>query len=239
MSRPWPLSSITLRAAATPLAAMAFALLAGLVIFAASVARFATPATGDLMPGMDGVVVLTGGEHRVREGYRLFEQTGARRLLISGVNRQTTRDDLKRRANIPPALFACCVDVGYRALDTMGNAAETAMWADAWGFRRIAVVTSSYHMPRGLLELSRALPGLELVPHPVQSPTYGSGPWWTNANATRLLLVEYLKALPAMARYGVGWLSGRGHGVIAVAHQPATDMRVMSARPPAWTAAGR
>jgi uncharacterized SAM-binding protein YcdF (DUF218 family) len=212
------------RMAAVPVAAVTFAFLAGWVIFAASVARFATPmptaipqrdfanapaALVDPTAPTDGIVVLTGGEHRVLEGLQLFERSRARRILISGVHPQTTREDIKRRAKIPQALFSCCVDVGYKALDTSGNAIETADWAAAWGFKRIMVVTSNYHMPRGLLELSRALPGTELVPHPVRSSTYGSGHWWTSASAIRIVTIEYVKSLPVMAKFGMVWASNR------------------------------
>jgi uncharacterized SAM-binding protein YcdF (DUF218 family) len=231
MSRAEPRLQLIARAAAVPVAAAAFALLAGLVIFAASVARFApSHAVADPVAVTDGIVVLTGGEHRVIEGLKLFERTRARRILISGVHHLTTREDLKRRATVPQALFACCVDVGYKALDTSGNADETAAWADAWGFRRIAVVTSNYHMPRGLLELSRALPGVELVPHPVLSSTYGTGPWWTNASAIRIVTVEYLKWLPAMGRYGTAWVIGRLPDTTTVSRQTAT-VTVIATRP--------
>lgn len=198
----------SLRGMAVPVAMTGFGLLAGLMIFAASASRF-TPT----MPRsglVDAVVVLTGGEHRVREGLRLFEETRARRILISGVHHQTTREELKRRAGrgVAPTLFSCCVDVGYRALDTTGNADEAAFWAATWGFKRIAVVTSTYHMPRGLLELSRALPNADLVPHAVTSPTFGAGRWWTSPTTIRIIAIEYAKALPALARLGLSRLIG-------------------------------
>jgi uncharacterized SAM-binding protein YcdF (DUF218 family) len=227
MSRALPSLRMIIRAAAMPVAACTFFLIAGLVIFAASVTRFAATQTATVpIAAVDGIVVLTGGKHRVIEGLKLFEHARARRILISGVHPLTTREQLKRRAGVSQTLFSCCVDVGYKALDTSGNADETASWVDVWGFKRIAVVTSNYHMPRGLLELSRALPGTELVPHPVRSSTYGSGPWWTNAQAIRIVTIEYLKWLPAMARYGTAWTRGRLPDTIATTRQTATTTAI-------------
>ena len=48
-------------------------------------------------PAGDGIVVLTGGEHRLSEAARLLAEGRGRRLLISGANRQATRQDLYRK----------------------------------------------------------------------------------------------------------------------------------------------
>ena len=67
-----------------------------------------------------------------------------------------------RRFDLEPVLADCCLDIGYLAQDTIGNAEETRAWAQAWGFRRIVVVTSNYHMPRSLLELLEVVVELPL-----------------------------------------------------------------------------
>lgn len=182
-------------------AGLVFGLLAGLVVFAASISRYGGDA--HLPKSADGIVVLTGGALRVSEGLRLFETARARRILISGVHHRTSREDLQRRAGLPNALFECCVDIGYAALDTSGNADETRAWAEAWGFKRLLVVTSHYHMPRGLTELARALPHAELVPYSVVGQTYPVERWWMSAGAIRIAAIEYVKFLPSLARLGV------------------------------------
>ena len=177
------------------------AFLAGFAVFSVAVMNYEphAPAHGD------AVVVLTGGELRVREGLKLFADGAGRRILISGVNRATSKDDLRRLSGLAPNLFECCVDVGYSALDTVGNATETRTWLETWGFRRLIVVTSNYHMPRSLMELGRALPGVELVPHAVISRNYQSDEWWRHPGAIKLVLREYVKFLPAAGR----WMAGR------------------------------
>jgi uncharacterized SAM-binding protein YcdF (DUF218 family) len=149
---------------------------------------------------VDGVVVLTGGEHRLQEASRIFMACTARRLLISGVNRQTTREDIRRISTIPAALFDCCVDIGYEALDTVGNAEETRNWVNVWGFSRLVVVTSSYHMPRSLAEFSRAMPVTEFQPHTVTSRGFETTQWWRQASSMRRVITEYVKYIPAVAR---------------------------------------
>jgi uncharacterized SAM-binding protein YcdF (DUF218 family) len=176
----------------------AFALTAGLILFAASINHY-EPAISRDAPA-DAIVVLTGGESRIQEGLRLFSEARTRRILISGVNKHTTRDDLRRQSGLPSTLFDCCVDIGYAAQDTIGNAAETQNWAQIWGFTNLIVVTSNYHMPRGLSELSRVLPDVALTPHPVVSRSYRAEHWWLHPSAIRLVVSEYLKYIPSAAR---------------------------------------
>lgn len=171
---------------------------AGMILFAATIAHY-TPVRTIGKPA-DAIVVLTGGEHRVREAIHLFSQGKARRLLISGVNRATSREDLKRKAGIDPLLFECCIDVGYEALDTIGNADEARAWVETWGFKRLIVVTSNYHMPRSLTEFSRAMPGVELVPYPVVARNYRAETWWLYPGTVRIVVSEYVKFLPSIAR---------------------------------------
>ena len=181
-----------------------FAFLGGFVVFASSITRYAT-ATG---VRADGIVVLTGGEHRLSEAARLLAEGRGKRLLISGANRMATREDLYRKSGLAPALFDCCVDIGYDALTTSGNAQETKAWARDRQFTRLILVTSSYHMPRSLIELERAMPGVGLVAYPVVSPNFRTERWWLHGTTARLLFSEYVKFLPSAARFGVAKLFG-------------------------------
>lgn len=116
----------------------------------------------------DGIVVLTGGALRLDEAAILLTQGRAKRLLISGVSTDTLPEDIRSRLpGLPLELFQCCVDLGYQARNTIGNADEAAAWAVARDMRTLRVVTAAYHMPRSLIELRRTLPQVELVPHPV------------------------------------------------------------------------
>ena len=87
--------------------------------------------------------------------------------------------------------------LGYEADDTHGNAMESARWIGEQGFRSLRLVTATYHMPRGLLEFRRAMPEIEIVPHPVFSPRFKQEDWWRWPGSASLLATEYSKYLLA------------------------------------------
>jgi uncharacterized SAM-binding protein YcdF (DUF218 family) len=172
------------------------ALVFGFVLFAVSVTR--EDAAG--WDKADGIVVLTGGDNRIEAGAKLLTEGRARRMLISGVNRKVSREEMQRLLAIDKRLFNCCVDLGYEALDTVGNADETRTWANSNGYARLIIVTSRYHMPRSLAELALVMPGVTLLPYAVTPRRFPDTAWWLHPMTTRLLLSEYLKFLPAVAR---------------------------------------
>jgi uncharacterized SAM-binding protein YcdF (DUF218 family) len=174
----------------------------GFVLFASIVTRL--PAQNN--PHADGIVVLTGEGRRIAEGARLLDEGRAQRMLISGVFRRTGKKALIEISGLPEDKFDCCVDVGYNALDTAGNANETRAWAASRGYESLIVVTASYHMPRSLAELSLAMPGTALIPHPVVPNNFPPTRWWLHASVTRTLISEYFKFLPTAAHLTVARL---------------------------------
>src|SRR5262249_57354113 len=68
------------------------------------------------------------------------------------------------------------------------------------GFHSLVIVTSAYHMPRALAEISHQLPDVALIPYPVVSDRLRLEPWWSNGATTRLVLSEYFKYLYAHLR---------------------------------------
>lgn len=170
------------------------ALLAGFGIFTASIATARPDNTGKA----DGIVVLTGGAERLSEAFDLLAQGNAQRLLITGVNVETTDREIVRLHPGSERWLACCVDLDRRAMNTIGNAVETREWVSERGFRRVIVVTSSWHMPRTMMELGRALPEVELIPYPVVAGRDGSPGDWPDLASLRLLVTEYAKYLAAL-----------------------------------------
>lgn len=169
---------------------------AGLVWFAASLPT----SVADPARRTDAVVVLTGGTGRLRQGFELLKQDRAQELFISGVGRGVKVDELLRIDRIAPPELACCVVLGYQAGDTRGNALETADWMKAQGFESLRLVTAAYHMPRSLLEFRAAMPGTEILPHPVFSRNFRQADWWQWRGSTLLLAKEYNKYLLAWVR---------------------------------------
>jgi uncharacterized SAM-binding protein YcdF (DUF218 family) len=148
----------------------------------------------------DGIVVLTGGASRVTDALELLASGRGKRLLITGVNPGTTTTDIARQTVNYDRFLLCCVDLDYSALNTLGNAVQTRIWATAHNFRSLIVVTSAYHMPRALAELAHQLPDDALIPYPVVSDRLRIEPWWSNGATTKLVLSEYLKYLFAKMR---------------------------------------
>jgi uncharacterized SAM-binding protein YcdF (DUF218 family) len=150
----------------------------------------------------DGIAVLTGGVSRIDRAMALLAAGKAKRVLITGVNRTTTVDELKQLASRGDQYFTCCVDIDKEARNTIDNATETSEWVALQRYRSIIVVTSNYHMPRALAELARVMPGVRLIPYSVVDNNVHLDRWWTYPGTTRLLLSEYQKYLPALARLG-------------------------------------
>jgi len=154
----------------------------------------------ELVRNADGIVVLTGGDSRVSDGLALLAAGRAKRLLISGVYTGTTSSDIARQVVDYNRLLTCCVDLDYSAINTLGNAVGTRQWTLKNGFHSLIVVTSAYHMPRALAELSHQLPGVALIPYPVVSDRLRVEPWWSNGATTKVVLSEYVKYLAAKLR---------------------------------------
>jgi len=167
--------------------------------FALFVTRMAAQEPSRPRPA-DAIVVLTGGASRVSDGLQLLAEGRGKRLLITGVNRTTSADELRRMLPASEEVLECCVDLGHKALNTWGNAIEAAEWARARQFRSLVVVTSAYHMPRALFELERALPDVSLQAYPVVTDRMQRARWWAEPDTAKLLLKEYLKYMMAQAK---------------------------------------
>lgn len=172
------------------------ALVAGYIAFASHIA-LREPSS---VPRTDAIVVVTGGSQRVGDALGLLGAERGARLLISGVNEKTGREELARLNPAARDLLSCCIDLDHRARNTIGNAIETRRWVRQHGFSSLLVVTSNYHMPRTLAEFGHAMPGMRLVPHPVVTESVDLSDWRSHWQAARLLLPEYAKFLAAKVR---------------------------------------
>lgn len=195
----------------------------GFPVFVWSLAR----ASADPEPA-DAIVALTGGEGRLMAGLQLLDRGKADRLLISGVDAGTTREQLFAAVGQLTRRAACCVDLGRSAEDTIGNAGETAVWVRQHNYRSLIVVTASYHMPRSLMELRAMLPETKLVPYPVFPDQIRLDEWWRDPETTGVLAWEYLKLLAATVRLG----AGTAFGAMAVPPPEAATIEAAPGEPP-------
>lgn len=152
----------------------------------------------------DAIVVLTGGSFRLEVGAALLTQGRARKLFVTGVTAGVEAGRLL--PGLSAEQLACCVFLGRYADSTAGNARETAAWMAGEAYRSLRLVTGSYHMPRSLDEFRAAMPGMEIVPHPVFPGHVKQDGWWRWPGTANLIASEYSKYLAgaALRRLGAG-----------------------------------
>lgn len=183
------------------------AVFGGFLWFADSVATMRPPEGARA----DAIIVLTGGYQRIDQAVGLLRDKVGKRLLISGVNPSTTRAQIRKMTQSSPDLFACCVDMGYKAIDTIGNANEAAGWIRDKGYTSIVVVTNNYHMHRSLHELRSASPDTEFIAYPVINSDLSRTNWFANPDVLRTMMYEYAKFVVAALRDLTG--IGKGNGL--------------------------
>lgn len=178
----------------------------GLIIFGTAdflaFCKRAASAPVPAAPTADAIIALTGGSGlRIAAGVKLVEAGAAEHLLISGVNPDVTMPEIANLAGGPQHVYDCCVELGYQAETTIGNAIEAANWARANDYTSLIIVTSNYHMPRSLIVLDRAMPKITLLPYPVQSRIDAASPL-ASWRALKGLSAEWAKWRVMRLRYG-------------------------------------
>lgn len=139
----------------------------------------------------DAIIVPTGAAGRIERGLDVLEQGHARKLLVTGVDREVRPGEFASEFAVPAETMECCVTLGFAAVDTRSNAAETAQWVRQNKVGSLRLVTTDWHMRRAAGELGRTLPASVTVVRDavVSEPSL------------RILFVEYHKLLAsAVAR---------------------------------------
>jgi uncharacterized SAM-binding protein YcdF (DUF218 family) len=180
--------------------------LMGLIWF---ITQMPTPHQLQVTYPTDAIVVLTGGQGRTEKGITLLRDGKAKWLLVSGVHQATDKteifSDFRRRNPNDYARIQSRITLGKRALDTHGNALETADWVHRNKFKTLRLVTASYHMPRSLTEFTRELPHITIIPTPVYTDHFVFGDWWQDKDSTKLVISEYHKTIASLV---YGWVRG-------------------------------
>ncbi|MEP3422901.1 MAG: YdcF family protein [Erythrobacter sp.] len=111
----------------------------------------------------DAVIVPTGGAGRIAQGLVVLDQGFASKMLVTGVDPEVTPVEFAIEFEVDQARMDCCVTLGFVAVDTRGNATETAEWVEENGVQSLRLVTTDWHMRRAAGELDRTLPPSVMV----------------------------------------------------------------------------
>ena len=172
----------------------ALVVLAWLIGFAWFAVFLPGPADGERPDGSrtDAIIVPTGAAGRIERGLELLAAGQADELLVTGVDPEVKAAEFAEQFGASMAQMECCVTLGYLAVDTRSNAAETARWVAERKARTIRLVTTDWHMRRTYGEVRDALPtNVDIVQDAVRSePSF------------RTLFLEYHKFLAS-------WISRR------------------------------
>lgn len=167
-----------------PFTALILLLVAGAAIPHLLGRRAASP-TGGVA---DAVLVFTGGENRIAEGYRAWREGKGRELFILGAGQEAKLAAiLPGGAEVSPDDLPRIHIEGWSA-NTLENAISAKSIAVSRAYRNVILVTSDYHVPRAHLALREVLPpAVSISVIPVMSDWKRKGAWY---RLPRLFFVE-------------------------------------------------
>ena len=156
------------------------------------------PSAPDGLPKADGIVALTGGDERLDTAVALLEHGVGKRLLVSGVAQETTKETVGKMSE-GGRRFACCADIGYAAEDTHGNAAGSRRMGARESFPSLVIVTAPLsHAAHHAGIFRRACPDVTLIAYPVDQSRIDLRGWWRHPRTVELLHREYVKYLASL-----------------------------------------
>jgi len=106
----------------------------------------------------DAIVVPTGSGGRIPRGLEMLGAGAAEQMLVTGVDPSVRPGEFAAEYRVSAQEMECCITLGFAALDTRGNARETAQWVAERDYTSLRLVTADWHMRRAAMELSSQLP---------------------------------------------------------------------------------
>ena len=147
---------------------------------------------------IEGIVVLTGDKFRILEGLKILNSEIGYKLLISGVNKEISIEEIKKEFPKFNQLFNCCVELESISTNTFENVREIFFWKNNNNIKNILLITSDYHLPRVELEVNRLL---------LDKETFYYGVKYDNQKINirmKKLIVEYIKYLRTKISLSIG-----------------------------------
>ena len=140
----------------------------------------------------DAVLVPTGGPGRIARGLEVMRDGDAKAMFVSGVDPEVKPKEFAKEFDVRAKEMACCIILGFLAVDTRSNAGEAAQWLTSRDVRTVRLVTTDWHMRRAAAELRHTIPArIGVLEDAVPSdPALGE------------LFLEYNKLLAALVTQG-------------------------------------
>jgi uncharacterized SAM-binding protein YcdF (DUF218 family) len=190
---------------------LAFCALMGVLIIAGEIYDYQDSVDGTHLPDVDAIVCLAGGRGRIAAAgdlwYRYWElahEVNPRvskvpTLYFSGLGRQASWPVLSRqlRRGVLQVIQPQNVIIENESSNTDTNARWLAHYARQRHWRKILLLTSSYHMRRARFIFDHVL---RIQENPIDVETisvyqepFAPEEWRTDLNGVRVTLVEYVK----------------------------------------------
>jgi uncharacterized SAM-binding protein YcdF (DUF218 family) len=149
------------------------------------IARGVAEPSGD---AADAVLVLTGGENRIAEGYRVWKEGMGKELFILGAGREAKLSNiLPGGSKVSPDSLPRIHVEGWSE-NTLENAFSAKSAVVSRSYRKVILITSDYHVPRAYLAFQTILPATVTISViPVKSDWRRRGAWH---RLPRLFLME-------------------------------------------------
>lgn len=144
-------------------------------------------ASWDTDTDADCALVLTGGPHRVREGFAMLARKQVRHLVIAGVHPTTELTDLVTPWDLVWGPDLDKIVLEKRSTTTYGNAQQSLPIVEGLGCRKLELITSQLHMYRASKTLRGAFPeSITITKHPVPPLVRNTnvGEYWTEVMKT-------------------------------------------------------
>jgi len=146
-------------------------------------------------PSADVIICLTGGSRRIPEAFRLLDTGKAKKLFLSGVNKEVSLDDILQiiTMDIPEDMLANII-IDKSSMNTFDNAKQSLIFVENEGYNSIILLTSHYHMVRALYIFDKIFPpDIIIYPYPIRAPEVSLNEWWKDIHSRKIIISEFIK----------------------------------------------
>lgn len=164
----------------------------------------------DELQKADAIIAISGGdtEARTNEAVKLYKEGWAPNLIFSGAAADPNSPSNARvmqQGAISAGVPAQAIDVGELALNTIGNAKESAAIIEKNNYKTIILVTSKYHERRAALEFARLLgKDVRIIRHPApDDQNWPARSWWLHPYSIMLGGIETIKTAYVWSDYAI------------------------------------